>query len=118
MHDVVTNNDQITKNEEQKKLRPNPSPAPEQEPQQWPNLHPFSQEESFEMGPEDYHQLEAQTPPPQPVVASPSEHATLLAQQNYEYEQMQRKMLEKQEEEELLESYQREREAEFSEGQK
>lgn len=79
--------------------------------------HYDGREESgeFEMDPQDYRQLIGQAEVPQR--AAVSEHSAILAQQNYDYDEVQRKMVEKKEEERLMESCRRAMEEEISKGQ-
>lgn len=98
MHDVIDQNDHMAKNEQKPKK---PAPVPYSHFNSEENHYaPHLDEEEFEMNPQDYHQLidHSENPQKTPV----SEHSNILAEQNFEYEEMQRKMIEKKEEEELL----------------
>ena len=84
MHDVVNQNDQMQKQEQQKK-QPKPVIASKKyEEVKWEGNAPFDVEGQFELGPQDYQQLLDNGPTEtKPKV---NNHSALLAQQNFEYE--------------------------------
>jgi hypothetical protein len=115
MNDVVNQNDQMTKKEQEKALGPVSVPSAHLDFHEASDYDGREESGEFEMDPQDYRQLIEQTEVPQkPAV---SEHSTILAQQNYDYDEVQRKMVEQKEEERLLENRRREIEEEFSKGQ-
>ncbi len=95
-------NDLVGQNDHMHEAQQQPAPAPalvkptvaEEKMEEYNDL--LDDEEGFELDPDMYHQLDSPLPTSAPVVQpSKTHHSSILAQQNKEYEEMERSYIAK-----------------------